>query len=221
VRITVSKEDYLKAVVEAHLEGQVVIGATLVRWLGVSAPAVAMALRRLKRDGLIRVDGKGHISLSAAGRRIADRLRTRHNLIERMLAEMFGMEWYKVHEEAERLEHAVSEDFEALLAKTLGPDKPCPHGALPGQETPQERRRMGWKRLDEASPDERVVIASVSERDRNLLEHFDRLGLRPGASVSLESRNCDETLTLRVPGGTVQIGTLAAAAIWVRPATVR
>ena len=116
--ITVSKEDYLKAILEAESEGETVISATLAHWLKVSPPAVTMALRRLKKDGLVRVQTDGHVGLTAAGRKIARKLTLRHHLIERMLTEMFGMEWYKVHDEAERLEHAVSPDFEAkLLAK--------------------------------------------------------------------------------------------------------
>src|SRR5262249_21062546 len=111
--ITVSKEDYLKAILEAESEGQEVISATLAHWLSVSAPAVTMALRRLKRDGMVRVLGDGRVQLTASGREIAGRLASRHHLIERMLHEIFGMDWYKVHDEAERLEHAVSADFEA------------------------------------------------------------------------------------------------------------
>jgi DtxR family Mn-dependent transcriptional regulator len=71
-----------------------------------------MALRRLKKDGLVRVQKKGQVRLTD-GRKIARKLTLRHHLIERMLSEIFGMEWYKVHDEAERLEHAVSPDFEA------------------------------------------------------------------------------------------------------------
>ncbi|HVX65428.1 MAG TPA: metal-dependent transcriptional regulator [Bryobacteraceae bacterium] len=218
MRITVSKEDYLKAIAEAHAEGEPVIAATLARWLGVSAPAVMMAVRRLGRDGLIRVGRNGHITLSASGAEIADRLQTRHNLIERMLTEMFGMEWYKVHEEAERLEHAVSEEFESRLIEVLGNGKPCPHGNLPGQVSPKERRRIGWRLLDEVEAGGQVVVASVFERDRELLEYFNRLGLLPGAAVAMESRNCDETFAVRVAGRSVQIGRPAAAKVWVRPA---
>ena len=118
--ITVSKEDYLKAILEAESEGETVISATLAHWLSVSPPAVTMAVRRLKKDGLVRVQNGGEVSLTPAGRKIARKLTLRHHLIERMLAEMFGMEWYKVHDEAERLEHAVSPDFEAKLLARLG-----------------------------------------------------------------------------------------------------
>ena len=128
--ITVSKEDYLKAILAAESEGETVISATLAHWLSVSAPAVTMALRRLKKDGLVRVQSDGHVGLTAAGRKIARRLTLRHHLIERMLSEIFGMEWYRVHDEAERLEHAVSPDFEARLLAKLGRGGACPHGNL-------------------------------------------------------------------------------------------
>ena len=118
--ITGSKEDYLKAILEAEGEGQQVISATLAHRLSVSAPAVTMALRRLKRDGLVTVRADGRVQLTPEGRQIARRLMVRHHLIERMLHEQFGMEWYKTHDEAERLEHAVSADFEAKLVAKLG-----------------------------------------------------------------------------------------------------
>ena len=119
--ITVSKEDYLKSILEAETEGEAVISARLAHLLKVSPPAVTMALRRLKKDGLVRVATSGEVSLTVTGRKIARKLTLRHHLIERMLSEMFGMEWWKVHDEAERLEHAVSPDFEAKLLAKLGP----------------------------------------------------------------------------------------------------
>ena len=141
--ITVSKEDYLKAILEAEGEGEQVIAARLAHWLSVSAPAVTMALRRLKRDGLVSVRNDGRVQLTAAGRKIARRTAIRHHLIERMLHEVFGMEWYKVHDEAERLEHAVSGDFEAMLSRKLGRGGPCPHGnpADPGDPARQAQAR--------------------------------------------------------------------------------
>src|SRR5215475_8772895 len=117
VRITISKENYLKAIAEAESEGEVVKAVTLTRWLHVSAPAVTMAIKRLKRDALILVDDESQISLTSSGRDIANRLLDRHHLIERMLTEIFGLEWYKVHDEAEQLEHAVSTDFEQRLVE--------------------------------------------------------------------------------------------------------
>src|SRR5258708_1352482 len=133
VKITISKENYLKTIAEAEGEGEPVIAATVGRWLNVSAPAVTMAIKRLKRDSLIRVGREGQLSLTASGRDIANRLLHRHHLIERMLTEIFGMEWYKVHDEAEQLEHAVSADFQRRLVEKLGTGEACPHGTRVGR----------------------------------------------------------------------------------------
>src|SRR5579871_4110751 len=108
-----------------------------------------MAIRRLKRDDLIRVSRPGQITLTRSGRAIASRLLNRHHLIERMLTEIFHMEWYKVHDEAEQLEHAVSSDFEKKLIEKLGNGGTCPHGNVVGVDSPEERRRRGWMPLDE------------------------------------------------------------------------
>ena len=84
--ITVSKEDYLKSILEAETEGETVISARLAHLLKVSPPAVTMALRRLKKDGLVRVEASGEVRLTADGRKIARKLTLRHHLIERMLS---------------------------------------------------------------------------------------------------------------------------------------
>ncbi len=215
MRITISKENYLKAIAEAESEGEPVIAATLVRWLGVSAPAVTMAIRRLKRDGLIRVAASGEISLMRPGREIADRILNRHHLIERMLTEVFGMEWYKVHDEAEQLEHAVSADFEEKLQERLGEGEACPHGNRVGRDRPRDRRERGWLPLDEAPANGPVQVMSVFERDRQLLEYLDGLGIRPGAEVRMVGRNYDETVSLKVEKKAVQLGRAAAAKVWV------
>src|SRR5262250_3099502 len=157
--ITVSKEDYLKAILEAESEGETVISATLAHWLKVSPPAVSMALRRLKKDGLVRVHGDGQVGSTAAGRKIARKLALRHHLIERMLSEMFGMEWYKVHDEAERLEHAVSPDFEGKLLAKLGAGGACPHGNLSELESPDSRRKRGLLLLSQAEPGKRYRVS--------------------------------------------------------------
>ncbi len=218
MRITISKENYLKAIAEAEGEGEVVIAATLARWLQVSPPAVTMAIRRLKRDGLIRVTAAGEITLAREGREIANRVMNRHHLIERMLTEIFGMEWYKVHEEAEQMEHAVSADFEDRLREKLGEDESCPHGNRVGMDRPQDRRERGWKPLDEISERGVAQVTSVFERDRRLLEYLDGLGIRPGVKLSMVSRNYDETLTLKVGGKSVQLGRPAATKVWITQA---
>ncbi len=213
--ITVSKEDYLKAILEAESEGETVISATLAHWLSVSPPAVTMALRRLKKDGLVRVLAGGEVRLTAAGRKIAHKLTLRHHLIERMLSEVFGMEWYKIHDEAERLEHAVSPDFEAKLLAKLGRGGACPHGNLSEMESPASRLRRGLVLLSEAEAGKRYRVSGIYERDRQLLEFLEARGIRPGAELGVTERNYDKTLSIRTAAGNLVLGRLAAEKIWV------
>lgn len=213
--ITVSKEDYLKAILEAESEGETVISATLAHWLKVSPPAVTMALRRLKKDGFVRVQADGQVRLTAAGRKIARRLTLRHHLIERMLAEMFGMEWYKVHDEAERLEHAVSPDFETKLLARLGRGGACPHGNLSELESPSSRRHRGLVLLAEAEVGKNYIVRGIYERDRQLLEFLETRAIRPGAKIRVEGRNYDQTLNLTTAAGSIALGGGAVERVWV------
>jgi len=213
LRITISKENYLKAIAEAESEGETVKAVTLVRWLRVSAPAVTMAIKRLRRDALIEVGEEGQLTLTAAGRDIANRLLNRHHLIERMLTEIFGLEWYKVHDEAEQLEHAVSADFERKLIDKLGTARECPHGNVVGMDSHDQRRKRGLKPLDEARPGDRLVVVSVFERDRKLLEYLDGAGIRPGVRVEISA--VDGEIELSTAGRTVRVERLAAGKVWV------
>jgi DtxR family transcriptional regulator, Mn-dependent transcriptional regulator len=219
--ITVSKEDYLKSILEAESEGETVISARLADWHHVSAPAVTMALRRLKKDGLVHVEKTGEVRLTAAGRKIARKLALRHHLIERMLSEMFGMEWWKVHDEAERLEHAVSPDFESKLLARLGSGGACPHGNLSEVEGPASRRKRGLVLLAEAELGQHYTVSGIYERDRRLLEFLEGRGIRPGAKLHLLERNYDQTLTLTTSAGTVSLGPAASNRVWLSPTHAR
>lgn len=213
--ITISKENYLKAIAEAEAEGQTVIAATLSHWLSVTRPAVTFALKRLTKDGLVTVKDDGHIQLTRQGREIAEQTILRHHLIERMLAEVFGMAWYEVHDEAERLEHAVSPAFERKLVEKLGKKDICPHGNGLALRSPAERRKKGHCLLSEAQPGMRYRVVSVYERDRKLLEFFESEGIRPDAKLSIEARNYDGTVSLGVGPRHIRLGSPAAEKIWV------
>jgi len=213
--ITVSKEDYLKSILEAEAEGETVISARLADFHNVSPPAVTMALRRLKKDGLVRVDGEGQVRLTPEGRKIARRLTLRHHLIERMLSEMFGMEWWKVHDEAERLEHAVSPDFEAKLQAKLGSAGACPHGNLSEVESGASRRKRGLVLLADAELGDAYTVSGIYERDRRLLEFLEARGIRPGARLRVIERNYDQTLTLSTAAGKFFLGPAASSRVWL------
>ncbi len=215
--ITVSKEDYLKSILEAETEGESVISARLAQMLKVSPPAVTMALRRLKKDGLVRVESKGEIRLTTEGRSIARKLTLRHHLIERMLSEMFGMEWWKVHDEAERLEHAVSPDFESKLLAKLGSAGACPHGNLSEVESSASRRKRGLVLLAEAEPGSDYTVSGIYERDRGLLEFLEHRGIRPGAKLKVVERNYDQTVSLTTGDRTLSLGPAASEKVWLSP----
>ena len=214
--IHVSKENYLKAILEAQAEGREVIPAVLAHWLEVSAPAVTMALKRLKRDGCVEVGADGIVRLTDAGRETAYRTALRHHLIERMLSEVFGMEWHEIHEEAERLEHAVSPAFEAKLRERLGEGGACPHGNAVLPVRPEERKRRGETPLSEAAEGRSYTVASLQERDPRLLLFLHHAGIGPGAWVKVLSQNYDQTVTVELKTGNSILGRPAAEAVWLR-----
>src|ERR1700761_3605861 len=189
--ITVSKEDYLKAILEAESEGHTVIPATLAHWLSVSAPAVTNALKRLKRDGFVEIKSDGIVRLTAAGRETAYRTALRHHLIERMLSEVFGMDWHEIHEEAERLEHAVSPAFEAKLKEKLGEGGACPHGNSVLPVSPAERKKRGEVQLSQAAAGHRYTVVSLQERDPRLLSFLHGAGIGPGKQLRVVGQNYD------------------------------
>lgn len=217
--ISVSKEDYLKAILEAESEGQNVISATLAHWLKVSPPAVSMALRRLKRDGFVEVKADGVVRLTAHGREAAYRTALRHHLIERMLSEIFGMPWYEVHDEAERLEHAVSPAFEALLTRKLGEKGTCPHGNAVLPESPQKRLRRGIRPLADVAEGAQCTVTSLYERDPKLLRFLHSTGIEPGGTVRLLKRNYDQTVAIETTMGQFTIGPAAAEKVQVKRAS--
>jgi DtxR family Mn-dependent transcriptional regulator len=212
--LTISKEDYVKAIAEAEAEEGAVIAATIARWLQVSPPAVTLALRRLRRDKLVTVDRKGLIALTTEGRGVADKLRLRHHLVERMLHELLGIEWYKVHDEAERLEHAISADVEQRLLSMLGPTSRCPHGNEINKSA-SALRKQGLQLLWEVPAGTPVKIDCMYERDRKLLEYFDALGILPGVRATVLEQNYDGTLNLRLGEKGIVLGESAARKIWV------
>jgi len=159
MKLTISKEDYVKAIAEADAEEGAVIAATIARWLQVSPSAVALALRRLRRDKLVTVDRKGVISLTPEGRGIADKLRLRHHLVERMLHELL--------EQLAREEQAINlEKVRAEIAASIA----C-HAAIK-VNTPLECKKMEWllRELGQTDcpmccPHGRPVVLRYSVRD--------------------------------------------------------
>lgn len=122
-----------------------------------------------------------------------------------------------MHDEAERLEHAVSPDFEAKLLAKLGSGAACPHGNLSEVESPASRRKRGLVLLADAELENTYIVSGIYERDRQLLEFLETRGIRPGSRLRLLERNYDQTLTLATPAGTVSLGPAASGRVWLAP----
>lgn len=214
-KTSVSQEDYLKSIWEMVEEDQVPISARLAEDLNVTPPAVTAALKRMTRDGHVRVDRAGRIDLTRKGRQFAERLALRHQLAEMLLTDVIGLSWAKAHDEAERLEHAISPEVEALLLKRFGNKKSCPHG-VPMRGGIAKLRKQGAVLLSDLRANDRGEILCVYEKDAQFLQFLEDLALRPQTQLEVKKREYDETMTLRVNGRTIHLGKPATSRIWIR-----
>ena len=214
-RTSVSQEDYLKAIWEMLEENQTPISARLAEELNVTPPAVTAALKRMTRDGHVRMERSGKIDLTRKGRQVAEHLALRHQLAERLLTDVIGLSWAKAHDEAERMEHTISPEVEALLLKRFGTKSSCPHG-VPMRGGIAQLRRSGAVLLSDLQAGEKAEILCVYEKDGKFLEFLEGLELRPSARVEVKNREYDETMTIRSAGRRMHLGKPATSRIWVR-----
>jgi DtxR family Mn-dependent transcriptional regulator len=190
-------EEYLQAIYTLQDEGGQVIGARLADFLAVTPAAVSEMLHRLEREGLVSLDGRKTVRFTARGRAIADRITRRHRLAERMLVDLLGYEWWKTHEEAELIEHAMSDEMEERLVRVLGDPQTCPHGnPMPGV-APRPTRTL--ESLPTGTSATVVRIPDQFEHEPGFLRYLDTQGLRPGVVVTAVARD-DAALRVRVDG---------------------
>jgi DtxR family transcriptional regulator, iron-dependent repressor len=211
-------QDYLGAIYDLAGSDKPVIGARLARYMHLSAPSIAEALRRMQKDGYVRVEGKKEIRLTSKGLDIAETMARRHRLLERWLTDVLGLDWAKAHDEAHRLEHALSPVVEERLAKMLGMPSTCPHGnPIPGMARPAVRFEPFP--LAQAREGASVVVERITEEaeaDKNLLEYLWRHNVRPGRRLRItEVAPWAGTVTAAGDGQSITLGLPAAAKIWV------
>lgn len=161
--------------------------ARLADWLSVSRPTVTVALRRMTRDGMVRLNAHKEIELTARGDQAAAAIVRRHRIMERWLTDVLGLDWVTADAEAERLEHAVSEVVEQTLYRSLGRPKTCPHGnPIPGHSA----MRASEVRLSALRPGETGTITRISEVAQReappLLQYLHERGLHPGTRITIE-----------------------------------
>lgn len=210
-------EEYLKVAYELEEEGVALIRARLAERLGHSAPAVTETVRRLVAEGHVQVE-KRELRLTAQGRQRAEAVVRRHRLAERLLADVIGLDWPKIHEEAGKWEHVISEDVEARLVALLNDPATCPHGnPIPGSAN----TRPELRNLSGAEPGEQVRLGRITETvevDRDTLAYLDAHRFRPGVSAKVKDRSPDGTLTLAVGGETLVVSPALAAQLYVEGA---
>ncbi len=210
-----SKEDYIKAIWELTRDENGVQRVRIAEHLGVSAPSVTAALHRLEKEGFAATDENGRVCLTERGRHIAETVVLRHNLVEKLLVDVIGIDWFDAHEEAERIEHVISEKVERKLLERFGEDARCPHGAPLREESEADRRKRGLRLLRECEAGERVTIEIIFERDRPFLRFLDEKRILPGAQVEVAEKGYGDVITLTVDGRPVPLGGPATGRIWV------
>ncbi len=217
---TIASENLLKAILELAENGETVIAARLAESLGISSAAVSMALKRLQKKGLVRIGGRHSLALTRAGHRTACELVRRHRLVERLLTDILHMPWNRVHDEAEKLEHAISPELETRLLELFGKKGTCPHGN-PFTPVQPFRASPGTFRLTDAPENKRlrvVRIAELHEKEKDFLNSLAAVGLGPGREVRLVRKTFDGILDLRVSGRKIVFSSQSGARIWVAKA---
>jgi DtxR family Mn-dependent transcriptional regulator len=212
-------EDYLKAIYDLELLGEPASTNDIADRLAISPASVSGMVRRLADQGLITHEPYRGVRLTDEGRTAALRTLRRHRILECYLTEVLGYPWDRVHDEAERLEHAASEELIERMAAALGNPIHDPHGApIPTREGAVERAVL--RRLAEVGAGERVQVRMVNDGDAERLRYLAELGIRPGAVLRiLDKAPFEGPITLWVDevggGATRAVGVGLAAQVFV------
>lgn len=208
-------EDYLKVIYKLRSNGEAVTTQAIAGRLEVSAPSATAMVKKLAAMGLLRHMPYRGVELTEAGEKIALEVIRHHRLIETYLAEVLGVPWDKVHDEAERWEHVLSEDVEERIAEALGHPTHDPHGApIPTVEGILPRN--GWTRLSEVVSGTTAVVRRVSDESAELLRHLREVNLVPGVEIEvLRAVAAEGVLLLKIAGHKRTVGRAPANEVFV------
>lgn len=226
-RLSPSTEDYLKAIYKLE-EGDPVPTKALAGELEIAAASVTGMTKRLAERGLIEREPYKGATLTDAGTEVALEVIRHHRLLELYLKEEIGHSWEELHEEAERLEHHISEAFEDRLDELLDHPTRDPHGH-PIPTRSGEVEETATQRLADLEDGDRAVVGHLSDKNPALLEHLEECGLMPGASLEVteaqkvteaqevtEAQAFEEPIAVRVEGGEPQlVGRVVARSVFV------
>ncbi len=192
---TVAEEEYLQILFWLQEAGLPMTGANVARAMQLSAPTVHEMIGRLERDGYITRGSDRAIAFTESGAEHAEGIVRRHRLIERFLTDVLGVPWDEVHEEAERLEHAMSPVLEERMLAAIGDAKTCPHGHPIAAGT-----RLQGVPLADAEVGAKVRVLRFENEAEDLLHYLKASGIEPGMEAEVAERD-DAKVALRTPDG--------------------
>ena len=188
-KATVAEEEYLQIMFWLEEAGLPINGANIARAMQLSPPTVHEMIGRLEGDGYVERADDRSLTFTDRGREEAEAISRRHRLIERFLTDVLGIPWDEVHEEAERLEHAMSPVLEERMLAAIGDAKTCPHGH-PIVEGAREEGVL----LADVEPGADVRVLRFENEAEEILHYLKSTGLRPGLEGKLESSTDDEVV---------------------------
>jgi DtxR family transcriptional regulator, Mn-dependent transcriptional regulator len=212
---TRSQQDYLKALYQLHGDQRPVPTRELAQRLGISSPSVSEMVTRLSAQGLVEHDRYRGQQLTREGRKVAVELVRHHRLLEMFLVQVLGYSWDEVHDEAERLEHVISERMEQRIFELLGRPELDPHGhAIP--TLGGKVRPLSDRPLSECQVGEKVVVQGVSDEDPARLRELERRGLVPGTRIEVVADSKFEgPIAVRLNGRRASVPLGLARAVFV------
>lgn len=214
-RLSEAAEDYLKAILALQEQNGLAVTSELSRLLNVAPASVSGMLQKLSQMKLVTHRRYQGVKLTPTGRRLAIEVVRHHRLIELYLSEVMGVPWDQVHEEAERLEHAISEKLEERIEEMLGFPTHDPHGA-PIPNADGEIAQRPTQPLASLEAAEAVIVAEVDDSDPAFLRYVAELGLFPGVTIAVLKREpFNGPLSLQIDGTEFAIGREAAERIKV------
>jgi DtxR family transcriptional regulator, Mn-dependent transcriptional regulator len=214
-------EEYLEMVYRLDQKGGPVIGARLAEAVGVSAPTVTQTLKRMVKDGYVRMDARKEIALTPAGMEQVRSIQRRHRLAELLLTDILGFDWLQAHVEAVKFQHVLSPEVASAISRTLGDPLTCPHGnPIPGN-IPDDYTEEALRPLAAVPVGETVIVRRITEdgeEEPQLLGYYYDKGLLPGAILIMREQELYAgTVTVEKEGNPMALGVRAAQELLVAP----
>ncbi len=206
---TPAEEEYLETLFWLFEAGLPLTGANMSRAMRLSAPTVSEMLGRLERDGYISRDADRAIEFTESGRTHAEYTVSRHRMIERFLTDIVGVPWDEVHEEAEKLEHAMTPRFEAYVRSAVGDAKTCPHG-----HPIKVGERIDGVPLADCAPGAKITILRLENEAEDILHYLKEAGIEPGLEGEIAS-NDGELVTVAADGASATVTASVAETVSV------